>query len=57
MIFEPQVIKLVQIFISEKHKMSEKRKRESEKPACKYGEKCYRKNAVHLETDSHPGEV
>ena len=40
-----------------KCKMSEKRKRENEaeKPACKYGEKCYRRNPIHLETYSHPG--
>ena len=35
--------------------MSEKRKRENEKPACKYGGKCYRKNPTHLETYAHPG--
>ncbi|CAB3995701.1 tyrosyl-DNA phosphodiesterase 1-like [Paramuricea clavata] len=36
--------------------MSEKRKRENEaeKPKCKYGEKCYRKNPIHLEAYSHP---
>ena len=41
----------------DKCKMSEKRKRENEaeKPACKYGEKCYRRNPIHLETYSHPG--
>ena len=35
--------------------MSEKRKRENEKPACKYGGKCYQKNPTHLETYAHPG--
>ena len=37
--------------------MSEKRKREDEKPACKYGEKCYRKNPIHRETYFHPEQT
>ncbi|XP_028398531.1 tyrosyl-DNA phosphodiesterase 1-like isoform X2 [Dendronephthya gigantea] len=45
--------------MSEKSEMSEKRKRENEleKPVCKYGEKCYRKNPVHLEEYFHPEKL
>lgn len=34
--------------------MSEKRKRDVEKPPCKYGEKCYRRNPDHFQEYSHP---
>lgn len=27
---------------------------EDDRPVCKYGAKCYRKNAAHLNTYSHP---
>jgi len=42
--------------VKKKKQPEVKKKKESVRPKCPFGEECYRKNPVHFQQESHPGD-